>query len=290
MDIRSLYYAVCIVGYLIAGFIFFSAIRNNNKMRVRKRPLEMVRDFMVKDIDIHHVNELIKKTGLKANLMQYQICRYVLCMGVSFMHIAGSIAKGQPLSSMLLVFMVIVFFATAPDLKIVKFKSPFEYLIDALIRSNQQKYNLELYRANSQLKNLAITKANNPPGAVFILEQLKKFTNKTKPIFEQMQSLWEMGQKDKACEYFASAIGTDEAKSFSAILRKIDNMNPFELKQEMALFQEVIRTKRETERIKLNQNKSHFIYLVVVMAFMTIFVNWLVVSVFIDMLKDLRGM
>jgi hypothetical protein len=135
---------------------------------------------------------------------------------------------------------------------------------------------------------LAITKANRPPGTLSILEQLNKFTKKTRPVFNQMQSYWSMGQKDKACDYFAEAIGTPDAKSFAEIIRKIDVMNPIELRQQMILFQEVIRGTRETNKLKKNENKSHIIYLCVSASFLTVFVNYMVIAVFIDMLAGLK--
>lgn len=290
MSSNVIYYTVCLIGYLIAGSIFLKSIRNAKKMRIRKKPLELVKDFMIKDLDVNHVNQMIKKTGIKTSLLQYQIGRYVICFGIILLTVTSSISQGERLSTGFIIFWVLAFFASAPDLKFFKFKSPFEHLIDFLIISKQQKNNIELYRSVSQLKNLAITKANRPPGAEFILEQLKKFTKTTRPVFNQMQSLWSMGEKDKACDYFAAEIGTPEAESFSSIIRKIDSMNPIELRQQMVLFQEVVRRKRETERIKQNLLKSYLIYVVVVTGFMSLFINFLVIGVFIDMLEGFRKM
>lgn len=288
MSGASLYYTVCLVGYFLAGTLFWQAKKNAHKIAIRKKPMELVHDFMIKDIDVTEINKMFRQTGIRITIYQYQLLRYILCLGSLVLNVGSAVAKGHQINYSTPIFLIIVFFLSAPEMKIFGFKSPFKYVLDALIEYNKQAKNIELYRAICQLKNLAITKADRPPGSAFILEQLKKFTKKIRPVMNQMQSMWSLGQKDEACEFFAKAIGTPEAESFASILRKIDVLNPIEMKQQMVMFQEVIRRKRETERIKNNEIKSYFIYVVVVICFTSIFVNFLVVSVFINLLNDLQ--
>lgn len=286
---NTFYFTLNIIGYFIVGSIFWSARKNSNKIRIRKKPLEMVKDFMLKDIDESEVNQMISKTGFKTNLVQYQMFRYIICIGGILLNIVVSMANTLPLPTGRILFLVILMVASSPQEKILKIKSPFMHIMDVLVRYSQGKKNIELYRAMSQLKNLAITKADRPPGSTYILEQLKKFTNVIRPTFTIMQSMWDRGQKDEACDYFQKSIGTPEAEAFASIIRKIDEMNPVELKQQMILFQEVIRRQRETEKVKKNEFRSNLIYGVVTISILTIFVNFLVVGFFVDMLTDLQN-
>lgn len=288
-NIQMVYYIFCFVGYLLAGSIFWRARENSKRLLIRKKPLELVKDFMVKDIDQSEVNQLIKKAGIKTNLLQFQLLRFIFCWGSIILTFASSIYKGVSVSYTTPLILLIVFFVSAPSETIFKFKSPFWRLANVLIRRKQKQYNNEITRAVSQLKSLAITKSERPPGSTFILEYLAKFTDKTRPMMERMQSLWAMGQKDQACEYFAAAIDTPEAETFTSIIRKIDSLNPIELKSQMELFQEDIRRKRETERIKENEVKSHLIYGVIIISLMAILINFLFVGIFIDMMGGLKS-
>lgn len=287
-NIQMVYYIFCFIGYILAGSMFWRANQNAKKLVIRKKPLELVKDFMIKDIDQNEVNQIFKKTGIKANLIQYQIIRFTICWGWIFITIFSAIIKGVAISYTTPVLLVVLFFATAPSKKILKFKAPFVVIADFLIQYRQKQFNLEISRAMSQMKNLAITKADRPPGSTFIIEHLAKFADKTKPIIEKMQSMWNMGQKEKACDYFESTIGTPEAESFASILRKIDGLNPIELRSQMELFQEDFRRKRETARIKEDELKSNLIYSVIIVSIIAIFINFLVVGVFIDLLGGLR--
>lgn len=290
MYTKIMYYAVCAVGYAVAGTLFWRARRNAKVVRIRKKPLDLVKDYMVKDVDIYEVEQLFAKAGIGTNLMQYQIVRFGFAAIMFLLMIVSAIVSGVPIPIGKVVMLLVLFIFTAPQDKILGFKSPFSIVMAGRIKSNQEKSSVELYRAICQLKNLAITRAERPPGSAFILEQLKKFTNKIRPVFNQMQSLWALGQRDQACEYFAKAIGTPEAESFAAILRKIDSMNPIELKSQMILFQEVIRGQRETDRASQNHRKGLMVHAVVVVSVVGIFGNFMILGVAIDMLNNLRQM
>ncbi|PLT43521.1 hypothetical protein B8V81_5061 [Paenibacillus pasadenensis] len=251
--------------------------------------MEIVQDIMVRNLDVHELNSLIGKAGITINLIQYQIFRHVGFFGLLLLTIGSSIAGGQRISYTTPVIIVILFFVTAPSEKVMGMTSPFRIAVDRLGQFRQSQKNNELYRAICQLKNLAITKADRPPGSAFILEQLKKFTDKIRPTLNQMQQLWLMGQKDQACEYFGRSIGTPEAQSFASIIRKLDELNPIEMKQQMVLFQEVMRRQRETERMKNNMRKSNLIYSICMLSLTVILLNFMVVGVIIDMIQGLSS-
>src|SRR5690606_7368961 len=175
------------------------------------------------------------------SLMRYQMMRFVFCISLLILLFASAFSSATPISIGNVMMVLLLFLISAPTEKIIGIKSPFTIVTSWLIKSNQEKASVELYRAICQLKNLAITRADHPPGSIFILGQLKKFTKKIRPIFNQMESLWNLGQLDQGCDYLAKSIGTKEAESFAAIIRKIDSMNPIELKSQMILFQEVVR-------------------------------------------------
>lgn len=182
-----------------------------------------------------------------------------------------------------------IFLISTPQLYFLGKKTPFNYLINSITAEYKNKKNIEIYRSISQLKNLAIAKQDNPPGADFILEQLRKFTHTIRPIFNKTISIWQLGNKEEACKYFGQAIGTKEGLEMANIFLKLDTLNPVELKDQLILFQENVKQARKTQKLIENERNSNIIYAVVTATTVMVLWNFIVVVYFIDTLKMLKN-
>ncbi|MGD9677613.1 MAG: hypothetical protein AB7V16_04475 [Vulcanibacillus sp.] len=160
--------------------------------------------------------------------------------------------------------------------------------MDIFTLNYKNKLNNEIYRCISQLKNIAITRKNNSLSSDFLLEQLSKFTKKLKPIFNQMIALWSIGKKEEACSYFEEAIGTKEAEQLSNVFRKLDNLFPVELYNQIVLLQEAMKKERETSKLAANENKSNIIYFIVIVTSVIVMTNFVVVVYYLETLHQMQ--
>lgn len=183
---------------------------------------------------------------------------------------------------------LISFIVSSPRVEFLGKKTPFLYTLEYIGEKIRLEKNVEVYRAISQLKNLIIAKKDNPPSSDFVLEQLKKFSKKTRPIFNQMIYLWSMEKKVEACRYFSSKIGTQEAEEFADLILKFDELPPIELKNQLDVYQEKIQGKRETQKSKENENRSYLVYSLVMASLAIILTNFVIVAFYIDNIKLLN--
>ncbi|MCP1312082.1 hypothetical protein [Paenibacillus tyrfis] len=230
---------------------------------------------------------MFEESGIRVNAVQYQIGRYVVFVVWMFFLLILQMKDGTAIQNQLL-YVIILFLISAPKTHIFNRKTPFKMAIDFLTENHRYKKNLEIYRAISQLKNLAVIKQNKPPGSGFILDQLRKFTKIMRPIFNRMIAMWSMGMREEACEYFKKAVGTKEGEELANILYKLEVLNPIELKGQMILFQEIVKRERETQKMRRNQAKAYLIYAVVSIASFAALLNFLTVAFFIDMLEGMK--
>ncbi|WP_240416485.1 hypothetical protein [Paenibacillus periandrae] len=286
LHLQAAYFTTIFILSLLGIYLFWKtkAVFSTGRVQTKKGRYTQVQQIVNKRFRDNEVNKIFSVSGLAISSIQYQTIRYLLIFLLLFSNIVTKTMKGGDMTSSL-IFVTILFLISSPTLYIFKRKTPFKYLMDILGARFKYKKNLEVYRAVSQLKNLIIIKKERPPGSLYILEQLNKFTKITKPIFNRMLMMWTMGQKEEACKYFIEAMDTDHAQEIGSLFEKLDGLNPVELKNQLILFQEDFKQKRQTEKLKQNQYKSHLIYAVVIISLLAVLTNFLVLGFLMDLLK-----
>lgn len=274
----------------IAIFII-QKLKNINKtynLKMRRHRYERLFSYIKKNIYKDELDGIFNNSGLKITTIQYQMIRYMsfiiwlILLNFSFQLGGGTYPVKQ------LFIILILFLVSSPKTYLLGKKTPFKYVLDIFINNHKHKKNIEIYRAISQLKNIALARKDTPPGSDFVLEQLNKFTNIIRPVFNKTIALWSLGEKDEACDYLEQAIDTKEATELANILRKLDDLEPYELKNQLTLLQESIKKERETRKIKNNENVSNLVYLIVITTCVIIMVNFVIVVYYIETINQLK--
>jgi hypothetical protein len=276
----------------ILALYFFWNVRKLEYMgqpRMSENKYEKIKNYFMSRVDETEVNKIFIQSGLvKINAANFQAIRYTFfIIGLAVFNL-GYQFKGGEYPSFSVIFIILLFICSSPITKLWGQRTPFKIVMDTLTKQHRYKQNLEIYRAVSQLKNLSIIRKNDPISSSSILDQLRKFTKTTRPIFNRMISKWDLGKQDEACQYFEEVIGTREAEELSSILSKLDQLNPVELQQRLTLFQKFVRSERETKKKKQNENKGNVIYLIVVLSAILVLVNFAVVAFFIEAQLQLK--
>jgi len=256
--------------------------------RIKRNRFGQLIHYLKNNMEAEGMNQFFRQTGLTITASQYQLFRYsffliwfILIHMTYFFH-------GGDYGLFPLILLVILFLQTSPRPSFLAKRTLFKYFMDLLIQHHKNKQNMEIYRAISQLKNMAVAKKKEPLGSDFILEQIRKFTKTTRPIFNRMISLWSLGKKEEACDYLTEAIQTKEAEQLANLFRKLDDLNPNELHHHLILLQEVMKRERETKKIKANENQSNLIYFIVISTSMVILINFVVIVYYLETLKQLK--
>ncbi|WP_141705333.1 hypothetical protein [Vulcanibacillus modesticaldus] len=290
MEYRLLYLVVLNVLGIFAINLFWNSKRSNTNLTVhiRKNRFEKIVDQLRRGIDEDEVTKIFVQAGWKLTALQYQAIRYFLFVIWMFLTYVLFWIKHEIYPLNQVIFGAFIFIISSPTLTFGGKKTPFNYVLDFFIKRNKKKKNMEIYRTIAQFKNMIITNKDNPIGSDFILEQLRKFTNVIRPEFNKMIFLWSMGKKEEGCDYFANAIGTKEAFELASFFRKLDQLNPYELNNQIVLLQEVIKRERETTRLKSDENISNLIYLLVVITNMVVMINFVIIVYYLEFIQLMR--
>jgi hypothetical protein len=280
---------VLIITFL-GAYIFYQIKNNNKKIIIKKNKYKQLKEYLTKNIDERSLQKSFTESGIKISALQYQFVRYGLTLALLIYVISTYWFKGGGIPERQLIGILGMFILSAPKEKFMNRRTPFKFLIDTLKENHRGKQNIEIYRSISQLKNIAISKQNNPPSSDFVLEQLRKFTSVVRPEFNRMSYLFNEGKKEEACDYFSSAIGTKEAEQLANLLSKLDLLNPFELRHQIEVYQEGMKKERETRKKKHNEFKSNLIYFVVIASCSLVLLNFVIVAYYIDVMNLMKYM
>lgn len=287
--IQPTFYTCFMLVALLGIFVFWRIrlIFTSGRVNVKKGRYAQLQEEFQKRFDDKALTRALSESGIPLSSVQYQLLRYTILSVWLLSSIVSTSVKGGEISGTLIQIMF-VFLLTSPTPYLFKQRTLFKIVLDLLTERYKYKKSLEVYRAISQLKNLIIVKQRNPPGSTYILEQLNKFTKITRPIFNRMLSFWYVGQYEEAKNYFVMAMNTDNAEEIANLFLKLDGLNPIELKNQLILFQEDFKQKRQTEKLKLNQTRSYFIYGIVVLSLLMVLINFLVVTFLLDMMNNFK--
>lgn len=290
MGIQLIYLLSLLILGILASISFRITRKSESyqKVRIKKNRYDRFIDFVKTKVDEREIGELLKQSGFKFSAVQYQISRYVLVtVWLIIINFFYQI-KGEDYPVAETFILVVIFLISSPKQYVFGKRTPFKIVIDVLTQNYRNKKNIEIFRAFSQLKNIVITRKNNPIGSDFILEQLRNFSRLTRPVFNRMIALWTINRKEEACDYFGQAIGTKEAADLANIFRKFDDLNPHELLNQIVLLQESVRKERETKKLKSNENKGNLVYFLVIITSSIIMINFVIVVYVLETLQQLK--
>lgn len=288
--IEILYYSIILILAFFGIYLIKNEMENRNKlMKFKKNKYKQVLNYVKVQLDKKEIDRLFAESGLKITTLNYQIWRHIVFF-IWLMFLIYAQIQNNSVSIREFIFISVMYVATNPIEKIFGRKAPFTMMIDFLAEQYKKKKDLEVYMSISQLKNLSIAQQDNPVGADFIIEQLSKSTNLTKLAYIKALSLWRTGKEEEAIKKFGDEIDTRMGRDFGNILLKLDELNPFEFKEQLEIFQNTIKSERSTERQKKNEAISNWIYTPAVVSAMVILLNFVVVVVFIDNMNLLNNL
>lgn len=228
---------------------------------------------------------LMKQAGIPFSLYQYQIARITIFLSLAVIMLVQIIAN-QSVNYLFISLVVFGFIFSSPNERVLNITSPFKKVIDLMQSNKRTRYNEELYLAISQLRNSFKVYGKKAPSAIEMFEEITQYTDVLKPVFQRLISLWMLNETEKAVGYFEKEIQTSEAKKLGQTFLKLDSLNPIEFDEQLLTFQQIYRSKRETERRKKDELKSYILFGAVLATAMVILINFIVVGFLIDILMQ----
>lgn len=149
-------------------------------------------------------------------------------------------------------------------------------------------YMSELYGSAIILKNLSLVHKNSPVSADYTYEVLMRNSERLKPLYQEMLTMYRNGKNDEAFRIFGERTGTREGKNFAVILSKLERINPSELLEQIDVFQEMILEERTTASMKKAQRNSIITTAWATAGIFAMLINFLCVVVLMNMLEMLR--
>lgn len=231
------------------------------------------------------VQRLMRDLDVPFSLYHYEIARMTFFVLVGVYFIFGLLLTGFAANKLiLLVALIGLFLFTDPHTKLFGSNSPFKRFLNRMQTSKRKQYNAELYLLVSQLRNTFKVYGEKAPSATEIFEEVIRYTNKTKPIFQKFLSYWIAGEQEQAVMYFERAIGTNEATTLAQLFEKIDSLPSHELDSQLKTFRDIFRAERETERTKKDEGKSNIIFTLVVATCFAIMIDFIIVGFVVDVI------
>jgi len=221
--------------------------------------------------------EVLSFGGVNIPVLRYQAVRFTVLGLWLIGAVLLKIAIGLPSFGMQLFLIAILFIATTPKSKMGRIKLPFLYVNDFFKKRARQAANREIYRTISLLINLFTIKGEVALGSNYILEEIVKTVKVTGPVYLKMLSLWNMNRREEAVDYFATAVGTKEARDLAGVFLKLDRLRPGELKNQLINYQNNIKTERVTARERANERNGNLIYILAIVSAVVVLLNFLVV-------------
>jgi len=227
-------------------------------------------------------NKLTKSKALSIGRMDipiltWQLVRFTFLGTWVVLIILLKTLKGLPSFGLQLFLLIVLLAASIPREKVSRIKLPLFYISSFFKKINSKAANREIFRTISQLINLFTIKGENILGSNYILGEIIKNTRVTKPVYLKMLSMWNLNMQEEAADYFADAIGTKEARALSRVFLKLDCISPGELKGQLVLYQNNIKTERTTAREKANERNGNIIYILAIVSAVAVLLNFLVI-------------
>lgn len=260
--------------------LFWKNVIHISKHQSSKARLDRYKATIVGKFQNEETDKLVNYLGISSGFF-YQFIRYCILVTLLGYITYKNYFEGHDVALPAILWMGL-FFVSSPRRYLFKKDSPFFILVNKIQNIKKQKLNREIYRCLSQLKNIAIAKANTKYSADFIICELAKYTISAKPIFNRMLGYWYEGRYKESTDYFEQAIGTKEAKALAGLLAKLDYIRPAEFISQIELYQSEAKEERKTAAQKSRENKSNLVYGLVMAAGILILLNLVVITFGVD--------
>lgn len=284
MQLLSFYYYCGILILLIVGvsvLIQAKKSKGKNYIKFRKRVIKDVRKKIGAELVNHEATRLMIEAGLSIDSRHYNFTRYLMLMVVLTGQIGLHFRDGVIRPQFLLV-ATGIFLLSIPTKVFLGVRTPFGYLMDSLKTRRRELVNKEVFEAMTQLKNLCIAQSAKPLSGDYLIEQIIKFSDVTKPAYTKLLTLWRLGESQLACDEFGESLNTKMSKEFANILVKLESMQPAELASHLDLFQSHIREERMTAHLRKQESLSYILYAPVIASAFLIMLNFMIIVIWMD--------
>lgn len=275
----------------LGGYLITDKFKNSKRqdIRLKKNRYKEITDFVKLQLNKKEIDDVFSKTGLQITNQKYQLWRYIIFIVFTTL-LAIAYVKNGNVPNKYFAIIIVLFFSSSPTLYFFRYRTPFHIVTDMLKIEYRNKKDIELYRAISQLKNIAIAQQGRPLGGDFIIEQLMKFTELTKKDFTQLLSEFRIGNEEEACRKFAKNIDTKLGLEFSNVLLKLDHINPVELKEQLVLYQENVKAERLTIKLRRNETRSTLLFIPITTLALMVLLNFVIIVIFIDQMQNIMSL
>lgn len=283
-------YAIVAILFLIGAYLYWSACQSHHRapIKMRRDTFKRYKNYIKKEFTNPETEAIVKEAGIPISGLFYQTIRYIVLITWLGALLYSKYVTGANIS-MPVIGWVAVFLATSPRRKILNQTSPFAMFVESVRKKNQHKYNLEIKRCLSQLKNMAVSRSNKSYSSSYLIEELSKYTEHTKPIFNRLLAYWYESRFDEAGAYFTEVIGTEEGSALVNLFKGLDGLKPTELITQVELYQNAAKERRKTYAQTMKEGKSNFIFVIVIGTGILILLNFLVVVLGIDAIDSFRS-
>jgi hypothetical protein len=281
--IETIAFSIIGILFLSGAAFYWSYCNPRYGFRLTQTRFIKLRQWFLKEFTNKETEKIVKEAGLNISGLTYQTIRYLilvfwLCCLIYLKFYGGKDA------GMTVAIWIITLIASSPKRKIFNTTSPFYYLVLQLKKRGREKYNLEIFRCLSQLKNLAVAKADSSYSSDYIIKELAKYTVFIRPIFDRFLGYWYESRYEQACKYFNDSIGTEDGLALSNLLLKIDHLKPSEFVNQLELYQNEALERKRTTAQNSKETKSNLVFGVVMVTGIIILLNFLLIAIAIDAL------
>ena len=145
-----------------------------------------------------------------------------------------------------------------------------------------EKIDKEIYESISFLRNVIALGKGRGTGSDYIIEQLSHREGVLQPIYIRMLRFLRLGKLEEAVQAFSDEADTAIGIEFGELLLKWDVLDPLELAEILISYQKSIKEAKSTAQRKKDEMVSEFIYFPVVLNVFIIFINFIMVSYFME--------
>ena len=287
----SFYYYSILLMLFYCGIKLLGRARQSkgrSYIKFKKNILLNARKKIVEELSDPNANKILFEAGFKVDALHFNGIRYIFFISIILTQLlkwnnTGLVKPGIFLAN------AGIFFLTLPIENFVGIKTPFGLVAQMLKKHRMENIDKELFEAMTQLKNLCVVQGNTPLSGDFLMEQLIKFVDFTKPEFTKALTIWRLGNITLACDTLAESLNTKMGKELSGILSKLENMHPGELIEHLELYQNHIREVRMTQYLRRQEGLSHLLYAPVIVSAFLIMLNFMVIVIWMDAMQLIKN-
>ncbi|EFV75041.1 MULTISPECIES: hypothetical protein [Cytobacillus] len=164
---------------------------------------------------------------------------------------------------------------------------PFYYIVQQIKRKNHNDVSNEIYQLYNDIKSSFQIKENRTQNSYYTIKYVLPYFHKIRPTLEKMMPALQNKELDKAWDYFANDLDTEEAKILSIVMREVESVPPEQalvlLEQKRKEFSNHLYN-RYTDYLK---RRKFIIFALVSAGAMTVFFNE--ITVFFMWYKDVMA-